>query len=229
MADLTPLQTLQRIIARELPTARAKLDSPHTDTGSWFLDVEWHGAIAIIEWRPSQGFGVADEHATFGEGPEYVTSDATAAAFAAIAKLRDMQGTRDTLIISQEGDFRDQLREVLLDIDVFSDAVADWEEALTQLQQHVYRSVVVQLLPDWPDIHGETLRTILVDSNLLTIAVTSNVEHWPPRETPSWAEIFVQRAAPPRELAFLIRGLLQYRDAARKWPRVSDRDGDASN
>jgi hypothetical protein len=229
MADLTPLQTLQRIIAAELPSARAKLDSPHTDTGSWFLDVEWHGAIAIVEWRPSQGFGVADENATFGEGPDYITPDATAAAFAAIAKLRDVQGKRDTLIISQEEEFRDELREGLLDVEVFSDAVADWEEALTHLQKHVYRSVVVQLLPEWPEIHEETLRTILIDANLLTIAVTSNYDQLLSRETPSWAEIFVQRAAPPRELAFMIRGLLQYRDAARKWPRVSDSNLDASN
>lgn len=71
------------------------LDSPRTDTGSWFLDVEWNGAIAVIEWRPMQGFGVADENAAFGEGPEFVTSDATAAAFAVIAKLREMEGTRE--------------------------------------------------------------------------------------------------------------------------------------
>ena len=89
MADLTPLQTVQRIIARELPAARVNLDSPQTETGSWFLDVEWNGAIAIIEWRPSRGFGVSDEHAAFGEGPELVTDDPTAAALAAITRLRE--------------------------------------------------------------------------------------------------------------------------------------------
>ncbi len=191
--------------------------------------MEWNGAITIIEWRPLQGFGVADEHSAFGEGPEFVTADATAAAFAAIAKLRAMEGTRDTLIVSQQGEFRDQLRQVLLDVDVFSDAVADWEEALTQLQEHVYRSVVVQLLPEWTGARDEALQAILIDSNLLTIAVTSSAEQGFPGETPRWAEIFVRRATPPRELAFLIRGLLQYRDEARRWPKVSDRYFDKVN
>lgn len=222
MADLAPLQTLQRILANELPAARAKLDSPHTETGSWFLDVEWNGVIAIIEWRPSLGFGVADENAAFGEGPEFVTTDATAAAFAAIAKLRKTEGARDTLIVAQQREFRDQLHKVLLDVDVFSDTVADWEEALTQLQQHVYRSVIVQLLPEWTHARDEVLHTILIDSNLLTIAVTPNIDEWMPRESPDWAEIFVRRMTEPRELAFMIRGLLRYRDTVRQWPKVSD-------
>jgi len=229
MADLTPLQTLQRIIARELPTARAKLDSPHTDTGSWFLDVEWNGAIAIIEWRPSQGFGVADEYAAFGEGPDFVTADVTAAAFAAIAKLRQMDGTRDTLIVAHHPGFRDQLRSGLLDMNVFSDTVADLDEALIQLGHHVYRSVVVQLSLDWSQLLDEAFQTVLVDSNLLTIAVTSGAEDWSSTESPKWAEIFVRKATQPRELAFLIRGLLQYRDEVRRWPKVSDADFNNAN
>lgn len=222
MADLGPLQTLQRIIATELPTARATLDSPHTDTGSWFLDVEWNGAIAVIEWRPAHGFGVADESTAFGEGPEFVTSDAAAAAFAAIARLRAMEGARDTLIVAQQGEFRDQLRKMLLDVDVSSDTAGDWDEALTHLRRHVYRSVIVQLLPEWMHARDEVLHTILIDSNLLTIAVTPGADEWTPLETPDWAEIFVRRTAEPRELAFLIRGLLRYRDTVRLWPRVSD-------
>lgn len=222
MADLAPLQTLQRILAAELPAARAKLDSPHTDTGSWFLDVEWNGAIAIVEWRPSHGFGVADETAAFGEGPEFVTTDAAAAAFAAIAKLRAMEGARDTLIVAQQREFRDELRKVLLDVDVFSDTVADWDEALSQLRLHVYRSVIVQLLPESTHARDEALHTILLDSNLLTIAVTPGAEDWMPLETPDWAEIFVRRMTEPRELAFMIRGLLRYRDTVRRWPKVSD-------
>ena len=228
MADLTPLQTVQRIIASELPAARAKLDSPHTESGSWFLDVEWNGAIAIIEWRPSQGFGIADEHAIFGEGPEFVTSDAAAAALAAIAKLRETEGTRDTLIVSREDEFRNELRQVLLDVDIFSD-VANLDEALTYLQQYVYRSIVVELPADWPNTREDALQTFLLDSNLLTIAVTTTAGQWLPRENPSWAEILVRKAAPPRELAFLIRGLLQYRDTVRRWPKVSDADLDNTN
>jgi hypothetical protein len=229
MADLAPLQTLQRIIAQELPAARAKLDSPHTDTGSWFLDVEWNGAIAIIEWRPSQGFGVAGEDAAFGEGPELVTADPAAAAFAAVARLREAEGTRDTLIVAQEDEFRDELRRVLLDAGVFSDAVSDLEGARRELGQHVYRSVVVQLAQTWISELGGTLEATFIASNLLTIAVPPSATDWPLDATPAWAEIFVRRSTPPRELALMIHGLLQYRDEARRWPRMNDIQHDRVN
>jgi hypothetical protein len=229
MADLAPLQTLQRIIAQELPAARAKLDSPHTDTGSWFLDVEWNGAIAVIEWRPSQGFGVAGEDAAFGEGPELVNADPAAAAFAAIARLREAEGARDTLIVAPEDEFRDELRRVLLDAGVFSDAVSDLEDARTQLGLHVYRSVVVQLVPAWISEMDEALETTLDDANLLTIAVSPSTMDWPLDATPAWAEIFVRKSAPPRELALMIHSLLQYRDEARRWPKMTDVPHDRVN
>lgn len=91
MADMTPIESLQRFIATELPAARMNVDAPHLPNGSWFIDVEWNGAMAVVEWRPAEGFGISPETASYGEGPEIVTRDVAAAAAAAVGLLRSQQ------------------------------------------------------------------------------------------------------------------------------------------
>ena len=88
MADLTPLQALQRIITRELPGTHASVDQPESASGSWFLDLEWNGATAVVEWRPAEGFGVGGDDAGYGEGPEFVTTSVEEAARTAVDRLR---------------------------------------------------------------------------------------------------------------------------------------------
>lgn len=220
MADLTALQTLQLVLARELPAARANLDAPHTDSGSWFLDVEWNGAVTTVEWRPSQGFGVADADAAFGEGPAFVTRDAKAAALAAVAQLREASGARDALIISHESSFRHELKQGLLDVNVFVDAVASVKEANELLAEYAYRSVVVHMLPGWPE-QSDTSLGELFDSRSLMIAVAPATADWVRPEPLTWAEIVIQHSIPTRELALLVRALLNYRDDVRSWPRLN--------
>ena len=229
MADLTPLEAIQRYVAGELPTARANVDSPHTVGGSWFLDLEWNGAIAIIEWRPSEGFGIAGEDTAYGEGPTIVTREANEAAAAAVNYLRTHTGVRDALIVAEEVSLREQLRNDLYHVDVFPDTAATTDDAITRLSAHVYRSVVVEL-PALPAASDDLNRlgSFLVSIDVMTIAIVTG-EETATQLMPDWASIFLRRPVEPRELALLIRSLLRYGDRVRHWRKIRDTDSVDSN
>ena len=217
MADLTPIEVLQRSIAAELPTARINLDSPHLPNGSWFVDVEWNGALAFVEWRPSEGFGVSPESVGYGEGPDVVTDDVTAASTAAIEFLRSQHGFRDALIVADEIEVRTTLRKNLLEVDVKPDTVSV-RDAVAQLRRHIYRSVIV-------DIRGELSQALLEElavsyrrPNAITVALLTSSA--PPQSTSEWAQIIVRHTIDPRNIAVMVRSLLRYGNEPYGWPRL---------
>src|ERR1051325_4443396 len=75
-----PLEQLQAELRRRVPDAKIRLDAPTNADGTWWVDVEWQGNIATVEWRPNVGFGVAGDERGYGEGPDVVVNDAASAA-----------------------------------------------------------------------------------------------------------------------------------------------------
>jgi hypothetical protein len=80
MEPLTALEQLQVELRRRVPDANIRFDAPTAADGTWWVDVEWQGNIATVEWRPHVGFGVAGAGTGYGEGPDVVVSDAESAA-----------------------------------------------------------------------------------------------------------------------------------------------------
>jgi hypothetical protein len=217
MADLAPIETLQKLIAAQLPGARVNLDAPHTATGSWFLDFEWNGAIAIVEWRPSQGFGISGEDVGYGEGPEIVTPDIEAAAAAAIGYLKAHGDSRDALIVTDEQSLQVDLQRALYEIDLSGD-VANADDAAERLRAHLYRSVIVDMRLGPPPQLVEQLRIAARSDNVLVIAIFAHSGS--AEGAAEWAQVLVQRSVEPRELGFMLRSFLGYVDKPREWPRI---------
>ncbi len=89
MGNLSGIEALHAAIAERLPEAHVSAEAPPQPNGSWWIDIHYVGKTASIEWRPGRGFGVAGAHASYGEGPERVFDDASAAASYAISQLVD--------------------------------------------------------------------------------------------------------------------------------------------
>jgi hypothetical protein len=75
-----PLEQLQKELRRRLPDVNIRFDAPTAADGTWWLDIEWQGNVATVEWRPQVGFGVAGTDGGYGEGPDVVVNDADSAA-----------------------------------------------------------------------------------------------------------------------------------------------------
>jgi hypothetical protein len=224
MADLTPIEVLQRSIAAELPTARINLDAPHLPSGSWFVDVEWNGALAFVEWRPLEGFGVSPESAGYGEGPDVTTKDVAAAAAATVGLLRSQRGFRDALIVADETALRTTLRDNFLEVDVTSDSVGV-HDAVAQLRRHMYRSVIVDTRVELSQALVEELAASVRHVNVITVALLAGSGR--PEVTSDWAQIFVRHTIDARNLAVMVRTLLRYSNDPFAWPRLH-RDVDDS-
>lgn len=80
MGTLTGIETLHAAVTRRLPGAHLTVDAPAEPSGSWWIDIQYAGKTASIEWRPGRGFGVAGADAVYGEGPARVFDDVTATA-----------------------------------------------------------------------------------------------------------------------------------------------------
>jgi hypothetical protein len=80
MGTIAQVEELQREIRRRLSDANVSVDPPENGSGSWWVDVERDGRTASLEWRPNTGFGVATPGGAYGEGPDYVVADPSAAA-----------------------------------------------------------------------------------------------------------------------------------------------------
>src|SRR5438876_567845 len=79
------IERLSQELSDRLPGLRAFLDPPEDSRGTWWLDLEYSGRSAVVEWRPRRGFGVsAPAQGEYGEG-----SDESHATF---------EGTRDRVM-----------------------------------------------------------------------------------------------------------------------------------
>lgn len=60
-------------IRAQLPSVSATLDPPNERRSAWFLDLDYNGRHATIEWRPRNGFGISSRpNVGFGEGVDEI-------------------------------------------------------------------------------------------------------------------------------------------------------------
>jgi DNA-binding XRE family transcriptional regulator len=73
---MSEIERLLDELRKRLPAIGAEIDEPERSRGSSFLDLEYAGRKAVVEWRPGRGFGVlAREEVLFGEGPDEIYPD----------------------------------------------------------------------------------------------------------------------------------------------------------
>ncbi len=77
MGTMNRIQVLKSKLESALPGATFNLDRPKHPTGVWFLDIDLHGRVISIQWRPRLGFGItgSDSNRAYGEGPDEVYAD----------------------------------------------------------------------------------------------------------------------------------------------------------
>jgi hypothetical protein len=97
MGNLSGVEALHATIAERLPEAHVTVEAPPQPNGSWWIDIHYAGKTASVEWRPGRGFGVAGADASYGEGPERVFDDPSAAANHAISQLVDATALSGTV------------------------------------------------------------------------------------------------------------------------------------
>ena len=89
MGNISEIEALHAAVTRRLPEAHVTVEAPPRADGSWWIDIHYAGKSASVEWRPGRGFGVAGADAVYGEGPERVFDDVTAAADYTVRQLVD--------------------------------------------------------------------------------------------------------------------------------------------
>ncbi len=87
MGNVAAVEDLQQQIARRLEDATIRLDRPDSPGGPWWIDVEHRGQTASVEFRQDKGFGVSGPRGGYGEGPDVILTDASAAADQLVALL----------------------------------------------------------------------------------------------------------------------------------------------
>jgi hypothetical protein len=80
MGTLVGVEALHTAVTRRIPEAHVTVEAPPEPNGSWWIDIQYAGKTASVEWRPGRGFGVASADAVYGEGPARVFDEATATA-----------------------------------------------------------------------------------------------------------------------------------------------------
>jgi hypothetical protein len=97
MGPVAEIEQLQRALHRRLPDASISVDTPDKPDGAWWVDVEQDGRIASVEWSLTRGYGVAGPGGGYGERPDFIVTDAEAAAelvASALAEAVDTQVRR---------------------------------------------------------------------------------------------------------------------------------------
>ena len=111
---MNKIESLKKVIKKQLPQAKIAEDPPTKPGAAWFLDVSCKGRSVTLQWKPQKGFGLSSNPAHgYGEGPHEVFADAKAAAKRAVELLVSGDRTfcpkelpisrlRDVLGVSQE-------------------------------------------------------------------------------------------------------------------------------
>jgi hypothetical protein len=87
MGDIDTIEQLRREIGLRIGDATTSVDAPTANGGSWWVDVRQAGHTATVEYRPNEGFGVSGPRGGYGEGPDVVLPNVTAAADQVVAFL----------------------------------------------------------------------------------------------------------------------------------------------
>ncbi len=79
---MNDFQVLRQKLLEGFPSAKANWRPDRPDT-YWFLDITLGDKDITVEWRPNQGFGIADlsepDDHVYGQGPDEVCKDVKAA------------------------------------------------------------------------------------------------------------------------------------------------------
>lgn len=74
---MNPITLLAQKVRERVPGSKISEDLAEHPTGSSFLDLEYEGHTAVVEWRPGKGFGISSGPAEgLGIGPGEVYSSA---------------------------------------------------------------------------------------------------------------------------------------------------------
>lgn len=72
---MNPITLLAHKVRERVPGSKVSEDLAEHPTGSSFLDLEYEGRTAIVEWKPGKGFGISSGPVEgLGTGPDEVYS-----------------------------------------------------------------------------------------------------------------------------------------------------------
>ena len=91
---MNPIEKLARKLDKKVSALEMHLDPSSTPDGSWWLDLKTPDHSVVVEWRPSQGFGITSGQAGYGEGPDELYPQAKDAEKRLLQLLQGKQGTR---------------------------------------------------------------------------------------------------------------------------------------
>jgi hypothetical protein len=71
MTPKKSIESLVRLIRKQVPGVVVSVDEPTRASGAWFIDVKKGKQSLTIEFRPKLGFGLSSTPSEgFGEGPD---------------------------------------------------------------------------------------------------------------------------------------------------------------
>ena len=81
---MNSIERMRDELAGRFPSKRFEIDAPLKETAEWILDVrdEEGTLFLVVQWRPSQGFGVSvlrPDEMDYGLGPDEVYTDSSLA------------------------------------------------------------------------------------------------------------------------------------------------------
>lgn len=104
---MNDLEQLRERLANRFPDASLTIDTPDTDTGTWFLDVSLQGHLVVVQWRADRGFGITTPtRDDFGSKPHELYACADAAYERAVNLLLSQTSTIPGLTLQEIRDSR---------------------------------------------------------------------------------------------------------------------------
>jgi DNA-binding Xre family transcriptional regulator len=114
---MNPAQKLAEEIRAFRPKAKVTLDPPTRAKGSTFVDVRDGDFLAVVEWRPTRGFGISapPDPNDLGEGPDevYATADEVFARLKHLIEIRGVTIPRKALTLKRIREIRRLTQEEL--------------------------------------------------------------------------------------------------------------------
>ena len=78
MTPKKSIESLVRLIRKQVPGIVVSVDEPSRSSGAWFVDLKKGKQSLTVEYRPKLGFGLSSTPSEgFGEGPDEFQQDAT--------------------------------------------------------------------------------------------------------------------------------------------------------
>ena len=210
MGSLTPIEELSQRITHRLPSAQLTVDAPEDTSAHWYVDVQFEGRAAVIEWRPRLGFGLSLNPAGYGEGPEIIFPTAIAASdYLAVQLARGNVAT--VLLASSDATWRGLLLEEFAHHRLVAEVAGEYSDAVRRLEVQTFDVVVVDVPIDSTGDEYSKLHDLLRRTSALVIAVGANRLD---DDSDAWFEIFVRKVIAPSRIASIVESLAMTEPAA---------------